>query len=70
MGAIRSQIAALRPGQTATGGSTGPHPEYHAELQENKAPYGRRSTRSAPRAGGGSLMTGLAGFARRPGVRC
>lgn len=70
LGAIRSQIAALRPGQNATDGIDWTHPEYHAELPENKAPYGRTlNPVGAEGGGGGSLMTGLAGYARRRGVR-
>jgi len=69
-GVIRSQIAALRPGQIATDGITWTHPEYHAELPENKAPYGRTlNPVGAEGGGGGSLMTGLATFARKQGVR-
>lgn len=70
MGVLRSQIAELRPGQIATGGIDWTHPEYHAELPENKAPYGRTlHPVGAEGGGGGSLMTGLATFARRRGVR-
>ncbi len=70
MGVLRSQIAELRPGQIATGGIDWTHPEYHAELEENKAPYGRTlHPVGAEGGGGGSLMTGLATFARRAGVR-
>lgn len=70
MGVLRSQIAELRPGQTATDGIEWTHPEYHAELAENKAPYGRTlHPTGAEGGGGGSLMTGLATYARRAGVR-
>ncbi|ADB49939.1 FAD-dependent oxidoreductase [Conexibacter woesei] len=69
-GVLRSQIAALRPGQIATGGVDWTHPEYHAELPENKAPYGRTlHPVDAEGGGGGSLMSGLATFARKQGVR-
>lgn len=70
MGVLRSEIAALRPGQIATDGIKWTHPEYHAHLPENKAPYGRTlHPTGAEGGGGGSLMTGLATFARRRGVR-
>jgi succinate dehydrogenase/fumarate reductase flavoprotein subunit len=69
-GVIRSQIAALLPTQNVTDGIEWTHPEYHAELPENKAPYGRTlNPIGAEGGGGGSLMTGLATFARRQGVR-
>jgi 3-oxosteroid 1-dehydrogenase len=70
MGVLRSQIAALRPGQIATGGIDWTHPEYHAELPENQAPYGRTlNPVDSEGGGGGSLMTGLATYARARGVR-
>jgi succinate dehydrogenase/fumarate reductase flavoprotein subunit len=70
MGVLRSQFAALLPGQNATGGITWTHPEYHAELPENRAPYGRTlNPVGSEGGGGGSLMSGLAGYARRRGVR-
>jgi 3-oxosteroid 1-dehydrogenase len=70
MGVLRSEIAALRPGQIATDGVEWTHPEYHAELPENRAPYGRTlHPVGAEGGGGGSLMTGLATYARRAGVR-
>jgi 3-oxosteroid 1-dehydrogenase len=68
MGALKSQIAALLPGQTSEVPWT--HPEYHAELPENKAPYGRTLNPVAGEGGGGSsLMTNLATFARKAGVK-
>ncbi|HEY4277350.1 MAG TPA: FAD-dependent oxidoreductase [Conexibacter sp.] len=70
MGVIRSQFAALLPGQNPTGGITWTHPDYHAELPENKATHGRTlNPVGSEGGGGGSLMTGLATFARRRGVR-
>jgi 3-oxosteroid 1-dehydrogenase len=68
MGALKSQIAALLPGQTSEVPWT--HPEYHAELPENKAPYGRTLNPVGGEGGGGSsLMTNLATFARKAGVK-
>lgn len=69
-GVFRSEIAALLPTQNMTDGIDWTHPEYHAELSENKAPYGRTlHPVGAEGGGGGSLMTGLATYARRAGVR-
>ncbi|MBB4662771.1 FAD-dependent oxidoreductase [Conexibacter arvalis] len=69
-GVIRSEIAALLPTQNATDGIDWTHPEYHAHLPENRAPYGRTlHPVGSEGGGGGSLMTGLATYARRQGVR-
>jgi succinate dehydrogenase/fumarate reductase flavoprotein subunit len=67
-GALRSQIAALLPTQTSKVPWT--HPEYHAELAENKAPYGRTlSALGSQGGGGGNLMSSLATHARKVGVK-
>jgi 3-oxosteroid 1-dehydrogenase len=68
MGVVKSAIAPLRPGQSSEVPWT--HPEYHAELAVNKAPYGRTLMPAGGEGGGGSsLMTSLATFARKAGVK-
>jgi len=67
IGAVQWELAPLRPGQTSAVPWT--HPEYHAELPENKSPYGRSIDPKGKAAGGSGLMAGLASYARRAGVK-
>ncbi|HEX4304680.1 MAG TPA: FAD-dependent oxidoreductase [Solirubrobacterales bacterium] len=64
-GALKSQI------QPTMGFSENPiaDPDYHADLPEDHAPYGRGLNPSGSLAGGSGLVSQLAAFARAKGVK-